>query len=102
VPPLNPSVNDSFVDSASDEVRSQPGRPSGRHRRRRRRSPKVKSDIRAQIRVRIWLACTGALLVMAAALYLVLGHERSSESGLHLGSSPGSVAAAAPTASPEA
>jgi hypothetical protein len=52
--------------------------------------------------MRMWLACTGALLVMAAVLYLALGHVRPGESGLHLDVAPGTVAMAAAIASPTA
>ncbi|HVR01343.1 MAG TPA: hypothetical protein VMT47_04380 [Polyangia bacterium] len=43
--------------------------------------------------MRIWLACTGALLVMAIVIYLAIGRERAGESGLRLGGTSGSVAA---------
>ncbi|HEV3032433.1 MAG TPA: hypothetical protein VG319_12380 [Polyangia bacterium] len=43
--------------------------------------------------MRIWLACTGALLVMAIVIYLAIGRERAGESGLQPGGASGSVAA---------
>ena len=59
---------------------SERRRTTERHRARRRaRRP---NDIRAKIRLRIWLACTGALLAMVIVLYLALGRgEHPSESG---------------------
>jgi hypothetical protein len=33
----------------------------------------------------MWLACTGALLVMAIMMYLAMGRERPAESGQDLG-----------------
>jgi hypothetical protein len=73
--------------SSSDRHRS-----SERHRvRRRARRP---NDVRAKIRLRMWLACTGALLVMAIVIYLAIGRERSGESGARLGSALPAVAAA--------
>lgn len=40
----------------------------------------------------MWLACTGALLVMAIVIYLALGRERAGESGAKLGVAVPSVA----------
>jgi hypothetical protein len=77
---------DPLVDSASEWLRSPPPerrRTTERHRTRRR-ARKV-NNIRARIRLRMWLACTGALLVMAIMLYLALGRERPSESGSRVG-----------------
>jgi hypothetical protein len=42
----------------------------------------------------MWLACTGALLVMAAVLYLALGRERTGESGHRLEVRAGTTATA--------
>jgi hypothetical protein len=72
---------DPLVDSSAAWAQAASGRHriSERHRvRRRARKP---DDARARIRVRVWLACTGALLAMAVAIYWALGHERSSEAG---------------------
>jgi hypothetical protein len=73
-----PSVDP--VDPASAWPPSERRRTTERHRARRRaRRP---NDIRARIRLRIWIACTGALLAMVVALYLALGRgEHPSESG---------------------
>jgi hypothetical protein len=35
----------------------------------------VHSLVRARIRRNVWLACTGALLVMALGIYFVLGRQ---------------------------
>ena len=48
-------------------------RTSERHRHRRR--ARVHSLVRARIRRNVWLACTGALLVMALGIYFVLGRQ---------------------------
>jgi hypothetical protein len=80
------------VDSSADWFRtaSERQRSSERHRvRRRARRP---NNIRAKIRVRMWLACTGALLVMAIVIYLAIGRERPGESGAKLGAALPSVA----------
>ena len=44
--------------------------------------------MRAKIRMRIWLACTGALLVMALVIYLALGSQHAGEAGSRLGPTP--------------
>jgi len=44
-------------------------------RRRVRRRARVESRTRSKIRLRVWLACTGALLVMALGLWMVLGRD---------------------------
>jgi hypothetical protein len=44
--------------------------------------------------MRMWLACMGALLLMAGVLYLALGRERGSESGHRLDAGPSVVAVA--------
>jgi hypothetical protein len=46
----------------------------------------------------MWIACTGALLVMAVVLYLALARDRGGESGQHLGG--GATTVAASTAAP--
>ena len=74
-----------LVELSSEWMRlsSDRHRSSERHRiRRRARKP---NDVRAKIRLRMWLACTGALLVMAIVIYLALGHERPGESGTRTG-----------------
>jgi hypothetical protein len=77
---------DPLVDPAADWAQASGAerhRTVERHRRKRRtRSP---SAIRARIRLRIWLACTGALLVMVLGIYLMLGRE----GGGGLGVEPG-------------
>ena len=85
---------DPVVGSSSEWARppSSPGRHGERRRHRRRRSRKH-NDVRARIRLRIWIACTGALIAMALVLYLALDHERPSESG-HLGGAAGTTVAA--------
>jgi hypothetical protein len=97
---LDLNGKDPEVGSASEWVAS-PGpervRSTERRRRRRRTRPRA-NKIRARIRMRMWIACTGALIVMTAVLYYALGHQRSDESGLRLGSMPATVAAAAPVA----
>jgi hypothetical protein len=49
---------------------------SGEHRtverHRVRRRTRLKSEARARIRVRVWMACIGALVVMAVGIYLAL------------------------------
>jgi hypothetical protein len=90
---LDFSGKDPLVDASSEWLQSsaERRRATGRHRiRRRARRPK---NVRSKIRVRIWLACTGALLVMAIVIYLALGRERAGESGLRLDGASGSVAA---------
>jgi len=59
----------------------------------RRRSRKV-NDVRSKIRLRVWLACTGALLVMTIAIYWALERQRSSESSHLLGAPATTIAAA--------
>jgi hypothetical protein len=44
--------------------------------------------VRSKIRFRIWLACTGALLVMALVIYLALGSQHSNEASLQFGPTP--------------
>jgi hypothetical protein len=86
--------SDPLVDTSSDWARSPSSsgiRTRSRHRKRRR--SRRASDVRARIRVRMWIACTGALLVMAAVLYLALGRDRGGESGQYLGGSARTVAA---------
>ncbi|HVU52721.1 MAG TPA: hypothetical protein VHL80_18700 [Polyangia bacterium] len=90
--PVDSSRSESF-DSAAEWPRHERSRTSERHRRRRR-ARKGKSDVRAQIRLRIWIACMGALLVMAGALYYALGHGSGGESGHRLDGRPGAVARA--------
>ena len=103
----HPSVDP--VDSSSDPSSSDPSswsrtpsserrRTTERHRARRRaRRP---NDIRAKIRLRIWLACTGALLAMVVMLYLALGRgDRPSESGQRPGGASRPVASAVANAS---
>jgi hypothetical protein len=104
-----PDLNDKdpLVGSSSEWARpsssstsSSSGRRTSERRRRRRRSRKH-NDIRAKIRLRIWIACTGALLAMALVLYLALERDRPSESG-HLGGPSGTIAGALLGAAPAA
>jgi hypothetical protein len=91
--PVESNGKDPVVDLSAEWFRaaSERQRSSERHRvRRRARRP---NNIRAKIRVRMWLACTGALLVMAIVIYLALGRERAGESGARLGGAAPSVAA---------
>jgi hypothetical protein len=89
---LESSGSDPLVDSNPGWPRAgQRTRTSERHRKRRR-SRKAKPDIRAKIRTRMWLACAGALLVMAGALYYALGHQASAESGRRPDARPAVVA----------
>lgn len=93
---------DPLVDPSAEWLRAaqSPERPrssgrhrtSGRHRvRRRTRKP---SDIRSKIRVRVWLACTGALIVMVLAIYLTLGRGAGGESGQLVGAASDLIALA--------
>jgi hypothetical protein len=81
--------------SSDDEPRRDERRRSTERHRVRRRSRKP-SAVRSKIRLRMWLACTGALLVMAIMLYLAIGREPHRESGFQL------VGGAAVTASLDA
>jgi len=36
----------------------------------------------------MWIACTGALLVMAIVIYLAIGREHPSEAGFRFGPAP--------------
>jgi hypothetical protein len=90
---LDASGSEPLVDSGEAWPRLERRRTTERHRRRRR-SRKGKPDIRAKIRLRMWIACTGALLVMAGVLYYALGRERASESGHRLDACPGVVVTA--------
>ena len=79
--------------SSSEWPRSTPSaRTRTSERRRVRRRARRPNNIRAKIRVRVWLACTGALLVMAVVLYLALGRERPGESGFRVGAAPATAA----------
>jgi hypothetical protein len=84
---------DPLVDVSSEWLQSssERRRATGRHRIRRR--ARRLNNVRSRIRMRIWLACTGALLVMAIVIYLAIGRERAGESGLQPGGASGSVAA---------
>jgi hypothetical protein len=85
------SGSDRLVDSDAGWPRlAHRSRTSERHRKRRR-SRKAKPDIRAKIRMRMWLACAGALLVMAGALYYALGRQPGAESGGRLDPRPAVV-----------
>jgi hypothetical protein len=91
---LDLNGKDPLVDTTSEWLRvpaAEPRHGTGRHRVRRR-ARKV-NNIRAKIRLRMWLACTGALLMMVIGIYLALGRERPSESGLGLEAGSGTVAA---------
>jgi len=73
---------DPLVGASSEWLHTQPPerrRTTERHRTRRR--SRKANNVRAKIRLRMWLACTGALLLMAGMLYLALGRERPPESG---------------------
>jgi hypothetical protein len=91
---LDLNGKDPLVDASSEWLQASSSvhrRATERHRiRRRARRP---NNVRSRIRLRMWLACTGALLVMAIVIYLAIGRERGGESGLRLGGASGSVAA---------
>lgn len=73
---MAPNGKDPLVDSSAEWEKSEPGdrqRTTERHRHRRR--TRLPNATRARIRLKVWLACTGALLVMALSIYLVLGHQ---------------------------
>jgi hypothetical protein len=93
---------DPLVDPSSEWLRtpsSSEGQRSGERHRRRRRSRK-RNDVRAKIRVRMWIACTGALIAMAVGLYLALGRQQANESGFQLVNPPDTVAAVAASVLP--
>jgi len=83
---------DPLVELSSEWMRSSDRQRSSERHRIRRRARK-QNDVRAKIRMRIWLACTGALLVMAIVIYLAIGRERSNESGTRPGGALPAVAA---------
>jgi hypothetical protein len=87
------NAKDPLVDSSSEWLQSSSSerRRSTERHRKRRRARKV-SGGRARIRLRMWLACTGALLVMAIVIYLAIGRERGGESGFRLGVGSGATA----------
>jgi hypothetical protein len=84
---------------ASGESSSEWPRPSSSsrlrvtERRRHRRRSRRPNNVRAKIRVRMWVACTGALFLMAVVLYLALGRERPEG-----GEAPSASLAAVPSA----
>jgi hypothetical protein len=84
---------DPLVDVSSEWLQSSSERRRATERHRIRRRARRPHNVRSKIRVRIWLACTGALLVMAIVIYLAIGRERVGESGLRVGGVSGSVAA---------
>jgi hypothetical protein len=85
---------DPLVDLSADWVRSvSTGRQRTAERQRVRRRARKPGAVRAKIRFRIWLACTGALLVMALVMYLALGPQHSGEAGFQLGPTPASAGA---------
>jgi hypothetical protein len=95
---------DPLVDLSADWVRSaSTARHRTAERQRVRRRTRKGSAVRAKIRLRIWIACTGALLVMALVIYLALGSQHAGEAGFQLGPKPAiassSVAARAGIAS---
>jgi hypothetical protein len=67
---------DPLVESSAQWERVD--RPRSAERRRTRRRTRLESHTRARIRLHVWLACTGALLIMAVVLYLTLGHDAAS------------------------
>lgn len=88
-----------LVDPSAEWVRAA---SSGRHRtterHRVRRRARRSSAVRAKIRVRMWIACTGALLVMAIVIYLAIGRERGGEAGFRfVPSAAPALAVARPT-----
>jgi hypothetical protein len=87
---------DPLVDLSADWVRSaSTGRSRTAERQRVRRRTRKGSVVRAKIRLRIWLACTGALLVMALVIYLALGSQHAGEAGFQLGPKPAIAGASA-------
>lgn len=90
---------DPLVDLSADWVRSaSTARHRTAERQRVRRRTRKGSAVRAKIRLRIWLACTGALLIMAVIIYLALGSQHAGEAGFQLGPTP--AIASASVASP--
>lgn len=80
---------DPLVDLSADWVRSaSTGRHKTAERQRVRRRTRKGSAVRAKIRLRIWLACTGALLVMALVIYLALGSQHAGEAGFRVVPTP--------------
>ena len=84
---------DPLVDVSSEWLQSSSERRRATERHRIRRRARKPNNVRSKIRMRMWLACTGALLVMAIVIYLAIGREHAGESGLRLGGGSGSVAA---------
>jgi hypothetical protein len=64
-------------------------RPRSAERRRTKRRTRLESRTRARIRLHVWIACTGALLIMAVMLYLTLGHDAASGQGVAPAYRPG-------------
>ena len=79
-PLVDPSA--AWVRSATSERH----RTTERHRVRRR--ARKRSAVRSRIRLRMWIACTGALLVMAIVMYLAIGREHPGEAGFRFGPAP--------------
>jgi hypothetical protein len=72
-----------LIDPSADWLRSPATgrhRSPARERQRVRRRMRLPHTTRSRIRFRVWLACTGALLIMAVVIYLALGHEAPAES----------------------
>jgi hypothetical protein len=68
-----PLVDSSAVWARSSGSSGSSDRQRTVERHRHRRRTRLPSATRARIRFRIWLACMGALVVMALGVYLMLG-----------------------------
>jgi hypothetical protein len=80
---------DPLVDLAADWARSASAeRHKTGERQRVRRRTRRPSAVRSKIRLRIWLACAGALLVMALVIYLALGSQHSNEASFRFDPTP--------------
>ena len=85
---------DPVVEVPSEWLRtSSSERPRATERHRIRRRARKANNIRSRIRLRMWLACTGVLLLMAFVLYLAMSRERGGDSGQQLDGAARSVAA---------
>jgi hypothetical protein len=83
---------DPLLDESASGLRASE-RSRSTERRRVRRRARVENRTQAKIRIRVWLACAGALLVMALVIYYALGREPVSEQGAVPGVGAGTVSA---------
>jgi putative protein kinase ArgK-like GTPase of G3E family len=65
--------NDPLVDAIDPSRDSDSEQNRRTERRRVRRRTRVVNRVRDKIRVRVWIACTGALIAMALGIYVALG-----------------------------